>query len=604
MQGTPYLIPDEAREPLRQTLEELCRRVELLRSKTLTAETLKNAYGDTIFEQVAESNAIEGSTLDVNETRLAITQGITLSGHDPNYVHDAQRLHNALVQMQELSRSSDPLNMTDIRGLHHLILEGDRASGEFRCVPVKISGAAHTPPTTQMEVQTQMRNLGDWSVRNRDLPSPIRAVVLHTWLAHIHPFLDGNGRTARALANLELIKGGFPPVIIRKTDRERYYQALADSDQGNLLPFLDFFIEKVTDALNYLEQKATEYQGYNPIEQVAERMYRNSYEIYNNAIRLLISHIDGLLTIIKDKSPGFDFELRRYSDSLSFEDFKSLAILRKSIANSWCFSIKASLAGYEQQFLAKVGFRSYEMNRLLESNIGPAPSLFWNVPNPDLYPRWRKEPSKFLAGSEITLTRTNWLCLRGPTPLVKNMDELARQIVDDLATQFETAVSPTQDEGTAHELWLKGNEARKADKFALAEEKYQKALRLRPSDPNLMYSLALALVGKDETTKAVQLFLDVVSNPNGGQFRRDAIRQILINLKWPSEQAKAEYLADLIAKHSIPEVVAELTYHLGLCWVHVGDSERFMKAYLALLPLNQDLAKKLEEKQGRGNRVV
>jgi Fic family protein len=575
--------------------------VGLLRAQPLTKTTLKNAYDDTIFEQVAESNAIEGSTLDVNETRLAITQGVTLSGHDPNYVHDAKRLHNALVQIQDLIRSQEPLRQIDIRNLHNLILEGDRAAGRFRSVPVQISGATHTPPASETEITRQMITLGDWSDKNRDQPAPIRAAVLHTWLVHIHPFLDGNGRTARAVANLELIKGGFPPVIIRKTDRERYYQALADSDQGNLLPFLDFFIEKVTDSLSYLEQKAKEHQDYNPIKLIEEKINRNNYEIYNNAIRLLISHIEGILTKIKQESPSFDFELRKYSDSLSFEDFKTTAILRQTIANSWCFSIKASLSGYEQHFLAKVGFRSYDMQRLLEQNTNPAPSLFWNVPNPELYPRWRKDSSKYLAGTEITLTNVNWLCLGSNRPLVRSTDELARIIVDDLARHIERAASPTQAEGTAHDFWIKGNEARKSKQFALAEEKYLEALRLKPKDPNYMYSLALAFLGNQNVPRASQLFQEVISHPHAGQFRRNAIKQLYSILHLASDQAKVDYLEGLLKQQSDQEYVGELTYQMGLCWLHMGDMERFMQTYLTLLPLNQNLAKQLEEKQGRGN---
>ena len=83
--GTPYLFSDVAgAEAFRSTIQDLAQRIKLLRDQgTLTESTLQKYYGDKRFEQIAESNALEGSTLSVDETELAVLKGITISGHDP-----------------------------------------------------------------------------------------------------------------------------------------------------------------------------------------------------------------------------------------------------------------------------------------------------------------------------------------------------------------------------------------------------------------------------------------------------------------------------------------------------------------------------------------
>ena len=97
LERTPYSLEDEAKTQVKQRLDGIEERVQLLRrAGTLTDQTLRDYYGEKRFEQVAESNAIEGSTLSVGETELAVVKGITISGHDPAYAKDAIALDRAL----------------------------------------------------------------------------------------------------------------------------------------------------------------------------------------------------------------------------------------------------------------------------------------------------------------------------------------------------------------------------------------------------------------------------------------------------------------------------------------------------------------------------
>ena len=149
LQKTPYLLDSLAEAEIRDRLRGVEERMAMLRKQgSLSEETLKNYYGEKRFEQVAESNGIEGSTLSVGETQLAVLKGITVTGHDPAYARDAIALDNALTRLTDLAKVSQPTNIPQLQEIHSLIL-GDRlGAGIFRKDRVLISGAAHTPPKT------------------------------------------------------------------------------------------------------------------------------------------------------------------------------------------------------------------------------------------------------------------------------------------------------------------------------------------------------------------------------------------------------------------------------------------------------------------------
>lgn len=89
-----------------------------------------------------------------------------------------------------------------------------------------ISGARHIPPDA-VQVQSQMERFINWYAHEGQQLHPIeRASIIHVEFVGIHPFIDGNGRTARLLLNFELMKSGYPPIVIQKENRSEYYTAL------------------------------------------------------------------------------------------------------------------------------------------------------------------------------------------------------------------------------------------------------------------------------------------------------------------------------------------------------------------------------------------
>lgn len=134
----------------------------------------------------------------------------------------------AILYVEEVIRKQEPFSQSQIKNLHQLVLKviNDRYAGIYRDQQVFISGASHTP-LPPLKISEQMEHLIEWYNNEAQEMHPIvRRSILHIIFVGIHPFIDGNGRTARLLLNLELMKSGCPPVIIRVENRLDYYNAL------------------------------------------------------------------------------------------------------------------------------------------------------------------------------------------------------------------------------------------------------------------------------------------------------------------------------------------------------------------------------------------
>jgi Fic family protein len=119
---------------------------------------------------------------------------------------------------------------------------------------VTIAGADHRPPEP-WEVRSLVGEWGDWLIGPAlELQSVVRAALAHHILVSIHPFLDGNGRTARLVMNLLLMRDGYPPTVIERINRRQYYRVLARADSGNDAPLVNFVGRAVERSLTlYLE---------------------------------------------------------------------------------------------------------------------------------------------------------------------------------------------------------------------------------------------------------------------------------------------------------------------------------------------------------------
>ncbi|EKE00122.1 MAG: hypothetical protein ACD_22C00089G0004 [uncultured bacterium] len=185
------------------------------------------------IELTYTSNAIEGNTLSRAETAMVVEKGITVEGktlqEHIEAVNHAQAydwvLNNIETPRQEITENT-------ILEIHKLILQkiDDTNAGRIRTVPVRIAGSLVVMPNA-MKVPDLIKEFVRWLQTSKDHPVTI-AIDAHLKLVSIHPFIDGNGRTARLLMNLLLMQAGYPPAIIRKEDRKQYIACIEKVQLG------------------------------------------------------------------------------------------------------------------------------------------------------------------------------------------------------------------------------------------------------------------------------------------------------------------------------------------------------------------------------------
>jgi Fic family protein len=209
------------------------KKAELDRLRPQAPHGLENLNQSYDIELTYTSNAIEGNTLTAAETRMVIEHGVTIGGKPLKDHLEAIDHFEALRYVRDLARHAVPLREADIRNLHRLVMQrsdpdaAGRYANQGRFVETD-SGRHHFP--SPAEVPALMGDFAQWL---RGAPAtPETAFAAHRRLAEIHPFNDGNGRTARLLMNLVLLRGGYPPVAVRPQDRPAYIGALQDAQAG------------------------------------------------------------------------------------------------------------------------------------------------------------------------------------------------------------------------------------------------------------------------------------------------------------------------------------------------------------------------------------
>lgn len=185
------------------------------------------------IELTYASNAIEGNTLGPVETMLVVEKGITIGGKPLKDHLEAIDHFEALVYVRDLARCGTPLTEMDVRTLHGLVVRRSLPKGAGRYAQsgrfvVTDAGPHHFPSPAEIPAL-----MGDFSAWMKSAPAtPETAFRAHRELVSIHPFGDGNGRTARLLMNLLLLRGGYPPISIRPEDRPSYLRALQTAQAG------------------------------------------------------------------------------------------------------------------------------------------------------------------------------------------------------------------------------------------------------------------------------------------------------------------------------------------------------------------------------------
>ena len=219
---------------LRKRIDEKFSRLQKMRP--LPADKIAKLREQFAIEMTYNSNAIEGNKLTLKETFFVINEGVTIKGkplRDHLEAKDHQEALNYLYDLADQKKHEGILEIT-IRNLQRLVVKETSSdiAGSYRTGNVIIGGASHRPPDA-FEISNLMRKAVGWINANEGKLHPVElAALAHHKIVYIHPFFDGNGRTARLLMDLLLMRAGYPLAVVLKNDWKKYYETLEAADKG------------------------------------------------------------------------------------------------------------------------------------------------------------------------------------------------------------------------------------------------------------------------------------------------------------------------------------------------------------------------------------
>lgn len=195
------------------------------------------------------SNALEGNTLTLIETKVIIEDGLTIGGKSLKEINEATGHAKAFDFIFDIVKDEN-ITLEDIINIHKLFYQNidSTNAGQYRTKNVFISGMDVTLPD-HTNVQKLMHNLEKEIVSLQEKLHPIElAATIHNKFVTIHPFIDGNGRTARLLMNLILLKNGYSITIIPPIYRSEYIATAYQGNKGNDLPFINLLSSMVYES--------------------------------------------------------------------------------------------------------------------------------------------------------------------------------------------------------------------------------------------------------------------------------------------------------------------------------------------------------------------
>lgn len=253
-------------------LQRILHKKSLLDSfRPIPSIVLKSIKESLTMEWTYNSNAIEGNSLTLQETKLVLEEGITIGGKTLREHFETMNHQEAIYYVEQLAEKNLLLSTRDILEIHRLVLNNIEKvyAGRFRVGGVRIGGANFVPPNA-LKVPDLTDELLEWyNTENKELDTVIKATIFHHRFVWIHPFFDGNGRTVRLAFNLLLMKEGYPPAIILKNDRKKYYAALNQANNGDYSKLMLIVFQAIERSLDiYLAALNDNSDDYQPISSI------------------------------------------------------------------------------------------------------------------------------------------------------------------------------------------------------------------------------------------------------------------------------------------------------------------------------------------------
>jgi Fic family protein len=200
--------------------------------RPLSPESVRRLSEDFMIDYTYNSNAIEGSTLTLEETARVLQDDITIAKKPLKHHLEAIGHRDAYYYVEELVKNKVPFSERIIKEIHSLVLmDAKMDRGVYRSVPVRVGGFY---PCQPYEIPIKMENLmREYIDSMHELHIIERVALFHLRFESIHPFIDGNGRVGRLLLNFDLMKEGYPPINIKFTDRDAYYDCFKNYHETN-----------------------------------------------------------------------------------------------------------------------------------------------------------------------------------------------------------------------------------------------------------------------------------------------------------------------------------------------------------------------------------
>lgn len=251
---TPLQSFDALAGPLQPELASLDERVASYRDARAVGRLLPNTLDALRIELTYNSNAIEGNTLSLRETQLVLEGKTPSSEKLLREVFEARNHDRAFRSVSEWAsaRRLEPILERDLLDLHRIVLDeiDPVSAGSYRTQRVRIAGTGFIPPGGHRFAELIACT---FARANRSEPHPVlRAAELHYNLVAIHPFSDGNGRTARLMMNYLLMRHDYPPALVRVARRAEYLAALDESNHGRIDAFGRVIIDAIGQTLDQL----------------------------------------------------------------------------------------------------------------------------------------------------------------------------------------------------------------------------------------------------------------------------------------------------------------------------------------------------------------
>ena len=245
-------------QPIRDRIQVLKREYDTLRQGKVSLLSMIDEV--EIAESVYNSNAIENSTLTLEETERILLEQMLSRNVSVREVFEAKNLARVMEYKRTRVKDSE-LNNDLLLRLHQMLIGGidDAIAGRFRRQGEYVRVGTHIAPAPE-RVERMMDNiLIEYS---SDLGSYFldKIARFHLDFETIHPFCDGNGRLGRVIINFQLLQLGLPRLIIRNSEKERYYRAFRDYENGKTTRTMESILslaltESLHKRLSYLQGK-------------------------------------------------------------------------------------------------------------------------------------------------------------------------------------------------------------------------------------------------------------------------------------------------------------------------------------------------------------